>query len=246
MMTASSIGPLVAQLRQDILQKSGYSSVGQDRLVYPMYADWLKHFPFRKFPTGAVHQLLCGTEEEKAASIGFLLGVVRQFLSMDKPLIWISRSSGLFPSVLQSFGLSLQQYWGVQPEGESDLFWCTEQSLRYAGDAVVVATLPRLSFKQSRRFQLAVEQSGATGFILQEAQAGVQTTACVSRWRIQSIPSEPIANLPGMGRPAWRVVLERVRNGKPGAWDFYWQGSHLLEQTKLDATHQTLGRTQTG
>lgn len=244
-MTTNSIGPLVEQLRKDILLKSGYASVESDSTVIPLYAHWLKHFPFRKFPTGAVHEMIIGSLEERAASIGFLLGVVRQLLSRDKPLIWVSRLSGLYPSVLQAFGISLDQFWGVQPKSEAALFWSTEESLRYGKDAIVVADLPHLNFKQSRRFQLAVEQSGATGFLLQEARTGMQTTACITRWRVRSIPSEPIEQLPGVGRPAWRVSLEKVRNGRPGTWDFYWQGNRLLEQKKSTSA-KDLPRIQTG
>lgn len=244
-MTANSIGPLVEQLRKDILLKSGYASVESDATVIPLYADWLKHFPFRKFPTGAVHEMIIGTAEERVASIGFLLGVVRQLLAKDKPLIWVSRQSGFYPAILTAFGISVDRFWGVQPKSVQELFWCTEEALRYGKEAIVVADLPHLHFKQSRRFQLAVEQSRATGFLLQEARAGAQTTACMTRWRVRSIPSEPIGSLPGVGFSAWRVALEKVRNGKPGSWDFYWQGNRLLEQ-KSSAVLADLPRIQTG
>jgi protein ImuA len=79
-----------------------------------------------------------------------------------------------------------------------------------------------ISFTSSRRLQLAVEQSRVTGFILRHASRNLNTTACVSRWKITPLPSEPVEDLPGIGFPFWRVELLRIRNGKPGAWDVKW------------------------
>ena len=64
-----------------------------------------------------------------------------------------------------------------------------EEALKCAGLAAVIGELPELSFTTSRRFQLAVEQSRVTGFILRSNPRNLQPNACVSRWKIKSLPS---------------------------------------------------------
>jgi protein ImuA len=56
-----------------------------------------------------------------------------------------------------------------------------------------------IAFTESRRLQLAIEQSKATGFVLRHQVRNPGTTACVSRWRITSLPSETLDDLPGIG-----------------------------------------------
>src|SRR5690606_16345334 len=86
----------------------------------------------------------------------------------------------------------------------------------------VVGELREMSFTASRRLQLAVEQSQVTGFILRRTPTRLNTTACVSRWKITMLPGEPVDDLPGIGFPQWRVALLRIRNGYPGVWNVKW------------------------
>ena len=48
------------------------------------------------------------------------------------------------------------------------------------------------------------------------------TTACVTRWKISSVPSELNDDMPGVGFPRWKVELLKIRNGKPGSWTIEW------------------------
>ena len=73
-----------------------------------------------------------------------------------------------------------------------------------------------LNFTSSRRLQLAVEQSRVTGFIIREDPKQLGTTACISRWKINSLPSALPDKMPGLGFPRWQVELLKARNGKPG------------------------------
>jgi protein ImuA len=86
-----------------------------------------------------------------------------------------------------------------------------------------VGEIRDLSFTESRRLQLAVEQSQVTGFILRHNIRNINTTACVSRWKITTLPSALPDDLPGVGFPTWRVELLRVRNGKAGVWNIQWR-----------------------
>jgi protein ImuA len=35
--------------------------------------------------------------------------------------------------------------------------------------------------------------------------------------------------MPGVGFPAWKVALLKVRNGKPGTWKVEWSSNRLKE-----------------
>ena len=59
-----------------------------------------------------------------------------------------------------------------------------EEALKCDGIAAVVGEIQELSFTVSRRLQLAVEQSRVTGFILRNNPRNLNTTACVTRWKI--------------------------------------------------------------
>src|ERR1700684_950556 len=97
-----------------------------------------------------------------------------------------------------------------------------EEALKCSGLAAVVGEMPELSFTTSRRFQLAVEQSRVTGFVLRSHPRNLNTNTCVSRWKIKPLPSHAEDDLPGLGFPRWQVELQKIRNGKPGVWQVEW------------------------
>ena len=93
-----------------------------------------------------------------------------------------------------------------------------EEALKCDGLAAVVGETKELSFTASRRLQLAVEVSRVTGFVIRRYARNMNTTACVTRWKITSLPAMPEEGLPGVGFPHWNVELLKLRNGKPGNW----------------------------
>jgi len=105
---------------------------------------------------------------------------------------------------------------------DKDVLWVMEEALKCTGLAAVIGEVRGLDFKQSRRLQLAVEQSHVTGFVLRNQSAKIGSTACAARWQIKPLPSEAVDGLPGLGFPRWQVELLRVRNGQPGNWIIEW------------------------
>jgi protein ImuA len=87
---------------------------------------------------------------------------------------------------------------------------------------VVIGELTDLDFTASRRLQLAVEQSGVTGFIVRKQTSHPQVNACISRWKITSLPSFNRDQVPGVGFPRWNIELLKIRNGQPGTWQVEW------------------------
>jgi protein ImuA len=136
--------------------------------------------------------------------------------------IWVSASRTVFPPALKHFGLRPDHFLFIDLKREQDVAWATEESLKCRGISAVVGEMRNIDFTLSRRLQLAVEHSHATGFIIRSHNKKLNTTACISRWKITSLPSQLPDNLPGVGFPKWKVELLRMRNGKPGVWELQW------------------------
>ncbi|WP_261387496.1 ImuA family protein [Chitinophaga pinensis] len=106
-----------------------------------------------------------------------------------------------------------------------------EEALKCDGLAAVIAELPEIGFTQSRRLQLAVEQSKVTGFILRTSSRSVGTTASAARWQITPLPSAMENDMPGVGYPRWQIELLKVRNGRNGVWKMEWsEGRYTILQ----------------
>lgn len=76
----------------------------------------------------------------------------------------------------------------IRPASETDLLWCTEEALRAAPVALVIAEPERpLSLTTGRRLQLAAEAGGTTGLVL--IRAGQGSNAARTRWHCEPLPS---------------------------------------------------------
>jgi protein ImuA len=233
-------GDIISQLQKDILQWEGYRPppVGTRQLVGlgPVEAA----FPNGVFPLGTVHELVCGNTEQATACGGFVSGLLSVLMQNGGACLWISLSGNLFPGALKVFGIEPDRVIFIHLAKDKDVLWVMEEALKCTGLAAVIGELREVDFKQSRRLQLAVEQSHVTGFILRNRSDKMGSTACAARWKIKSLPSEPVDNLPGLGFPRWQVELLRVRNGQPGDWIIEWSDGkfkpvekEVLEQQKL-------------
>src|SRR4030095_9938777 len=146
--------------------------------------------------------------------------------------IWISSARTLFPPALKTFGIEPDQVIFIDLKKEKDVLWTMEEALKCNRLTAVLGELKEISFTESRKLQLAVEQSRVTGFILRHKPRSLNTIACVSRWRITSLPSESEDGMPGVGFPRWNVELLKVRNGKPGNWKVEWLSNRFQNITE--------------
>jgi protein ImuA len=229
------------RLQNEILQMQGLPPT--DDKVIDFALGPLRHaFPNSSFPTGAIHEFITENKESSAATGGFVAGLLTSLIKKRGAIVWISSSRKLFPPALKSFGIDPDQLVFVDLKNEKDVIWAMDEALKCDALSAVVAEMQNLDFTESRRMQLAVERSRVTGFVLRlpaspsrsplrQSEAGrqgtnprkINTTACVSRWKISSIASEPIDGMPGVGFPQWKVELLRIRNGKPGSWEIKWE-----------------------
>lgn len=229
---------ILAKLQTDILRLQGFrperSNPGVDAGLGPI----IQSFPNATFPTGCVHEFLTETKERSAVSHAFIAGLSGTLMKNQGVAVWISASRMVFPPALVNFGIQPDRFIFIDLKHERDVLWAMDEALKCAALSVVVGELNDLSFTASRRLQLAVEQSQVTGFIVRKELKKLQSSAAVSRWRITSLPSEPIQNLPGIGFPKWRVELLRVRNGKAGEWEVCWRDSAFRIENFTEAPHR--------
>ncbi|MCU0419899.1 MAG: Error-prone repair protein ImuA [Cyclobacteriaceae bacterium] len=218
------------RLRSDILRLQGLAPAG-DGVPALDLGVINKAFPNHTFPTAAMHEFVSATAEAVTAASGFLSGLLSSLVGNTGTALWITGPTLLFPPALAAWGLQPHRFLFLRLTNHKQALWAMEEALKSPALTAVVGEVRDISFTESRRLQLAVEQSRVTGFIINRSRkAG--TTACVSRWRITSLPSVPIDNLPGIGFPRWHVELLRIRNGKPGAWEVQWRNDHFIYPTE--------------
>ena len=212
---------ILKALQSDILRLQGFKSVSNGTLDIGL-GPIIKAFPSGSFPLGAVHEFLSTQIEDAASTNGFIAGLLSSLMGNNGITLWISSSRTLFPPALKSFGIEPDRFIFIDLQKEKDVIWAMDEALKCNALSAVVGEIREIDFTTSRRLQLAVEQSQVTGFILRNNYRKLNTTACVSRWKITPLASVVNDNLPGVGFPKWKVELLRIRNGKADTWDVQW------------------------
>lgn len=232
---------IITQLQQEILVLQGFKSA-QNAVFHIDLGPINESFPNGSFPLGAVHEFLTTGTEAVAATSGFIAGLLAPLMKNGGTSLWISASRTLFPPALKSFGIQPDRFIFIDLQKERHVIWAMEEALKCGALTAVVAEMKELSFTDSRRLQLAVEQSQVTGLILRNNFRQVNTTACLSRWKITPLHSIMEEDLPGIGFPQWKVELLRIRNGKAGVWNIKWEGGKFQPVYKFCAAIQELQR----
>ena len=228
---------IVQELQSEILRLEGFKSSS----VAPMnlgLGPLLKAFPKQTFPLGSVHEFLSFTEEDDSASIAFITSLLSSLMGISGTAMWISSNRRVFPPALGNFGVKPDGVIFVDLKNEKDLLPAMEEALKCAALTAVIGEVQDLSFIASRRLQLAVEESRVTGFVLRRNCGKINTTACVSRWRVKPLPSEALEDLPGIGFPLWKIELLRIRNGRPGVWTAMWKNGKFEDITCHGPDHE--------
>ncbi len=177
--------------------------------------------PGRGLALGAVHEVFAGgpAVEHGAAPALFAAGVLAR---RPGPVVWIVARRDLYPPALARAGLDPGRI--VFVEARQGALRAMEESLRHPGLAGVACEHEgRLHLTASRRLQLAAEATGALGFVLRRSRrfddpALDAPSAVSTRWRITGLPSRPplphAPDVPGLGRPVWRLDLLRCRGAQ--------------------------------
>src|SRR5688572_17427077 len=224
---ASGKADIIAALQKEILSLQGYKAEGDNTAVNVGLGPVIRSFPNAIFPTGAIHELLTEAPEHTAASGGFMAALLAALMQQGGACIWISTSRRYFPPALKAFGVEPDRFVFIDLNRERDVLWALEECLKCEGLAAVIADLAEISFTQSLRLQLAVEQSRVTGFILRTNPRKLNQIASTAQWRITPMPSQLDEGMPGVGFPRWQVELLKVRNGKAGKWKVEWSSGRF-------------------
>lgn len=226
---------IIETLQGEILRLQGLKFSGKPAVEMGL-GPINKSFPNNSFPLGVIHEFITSSPQEAAPTCGFVSGLLSTLLVDNGVAIWISAARTLFPPSLKTFGLNPDHIIFLDLEKEKDVLWAMEEALKCPAVSAVVGEMADISFTASRRLQLAVEQSCVTGFVIRRNCRKLNTTACVSRWRIVSLPSDSIDDLPGVGYPKWRVELLRIRNGKAGTWNIRWVNGFEVDLSTAPAS----------
>ena len=219
---ADSKQDILGRLKNEILVMQG-GSMGRGKEQINIGLDLVKEaFPQGCFPAAGIHEFISTGSESKAVSGGFIAALLNGLLKSRGICVWISTSRILFPPALATFGVPPDKIIFIDVKKENEALWAMEEVLKCDGFAAVIGEIQNISFTESRRLQLAVEQSRVTGFVLRNRQKNISNIACVARWQISSLKSRLPGSMPGVGFPHWKVELLKVRNGKPGSWNVEW------------------------
>jgi len=191
-------------------------------------------FPGQIFPTAAVHEFISYEATDAAATSGFITALAGKFMKTGGLCLWIGNERKIFPSALKQFGIEPDRIIFIKVTKTKDALWAIEEALKCEALTAVVGEIKELGFTESRRLQLAVEQSGVTGFIHRFQPLAENATACTTRWKIMPMASLSAENLPGIGQSCWEVQLLKVRNGRPDSWQVSWSDAHFIP---LDDKH---------
>ncbi|WP_017259529.1 ImuA family protein [Pedobacter arcticus] len=235
MATGATKRNIISRLKEDILRLEGFKSPATGKEVSFGLEMLENAFPYGVFPSSAVHEFLCDEEEDTAATNGFLAVLLSILMQNGRSCIWISPFPQVFPPALKNYGIHPDRIIFIQLRRDRDILWAMEEALKCSALAAVIAELQNLTFAQSRRLQLAVENNRITGFVLRKDSKKITTTACVARWRISPLPSFSEKGLPGVGFPQWQVELLKVKNGQPSVW----KATHTPEGLTVKSTEKS-------
>jgi protein ImuA len=219
---------IISRLQKDILLWQGFTPPLAGKAKGIGLGPLESAFPNGVFPTGTIHEMLCPTYEHAAATGGLIAGLLTRLMKQGGVCLWVSMHRQLFPAALASYDVEPHRVIFIDVKREKDLLWAMEEALKCEGLAAVIAEVRAISFAQSRRLQLAVENSKVTGFLLRNDPRKPGSTTCVARWQITPLPSQTHDDLPGVGFPRWQIDLLRVRNGNPGSWKLEWADGRFI------------------
>jgi protein ImuA len=222
---------IIQQLQREVRSLQGYKRASGDEKFNLGLGPIDMAFPEKTFPIGAVHELISHAPEDAAATNGFVSGLLGRLMHQGGACLWVSTNRSIFPPALKVFGVDPERIIFVDLTRQKEALWAVEEALKCEALAAVVGEISELNFVQSRRLQLAVEQSRVTGFIHRNNPKSENPVACVTRWKIKPLPSAIEDGMPGVGLPRWDVQLLKVRNGKPGSWQVEWSGGSFQHVT---------------
>ncbi len=192
----------------------------------------------------ALHELVADSYLDQPGTrditLALLASLMQRTTDPGAMVLWCQRSfdiaefGRLYGPGLKALGLPPERFLMVTGKRDADCLWAMEQGLASRSLLAVVGQVDRAGLIASRRLSLAASAHGSFCFLL-PVHAGQEPSAARTRWRVASAPSRPDPFDPkGLGKPAWRLTLERSPNGQVGHWIVEWDHAahhfHLVPQ----------------
>src|SRR6478735_4505048 len=159
---------IISQLQKDILSLQGLHAPKPGKEINLGLSAINHSFPNKSFPVNAVHEFISDAVENTAATGGFVSCLLSALMRKGGVCIWVSASRKIFPPGLTAFGIQPDRIIFVDLQKEKEVLWAMEEALKCEGLAAVIGEIKEISFTDSRRLQLAVEQSRVPGFLLRQ------------------------------------------------------------------------------
>lgn len=159
-----------------------------------------------------------GIADDSAATL-FIAGIAARAGGPAANILWAFGRRDLFAPGLARAGLGPNRLIHAEAGRDPDILAVMEEGLRHGGLCAVVGEVGRIGMTATRRLQLAAEEGGTIALLLRRWRRGhadplAEPSAALTRWRIASVPSEPLP-VEGVGRARWRLDLVRQRGGGP-------------------------------
>ncbi len=189
-------------------------------------------------PLAALHDIRADESRDGGAAAGFVLALAAQLAKSARltstedtqTIVWISeadlrRQTGrLHAPGLAALGLDPARVMEVTARTKSEALWAFEAALDCPAVSVAVCELRQvaLDLAVTRRCALRARDRGVTGFLMRLASPP-EPSAAEMRFAISPAPAGTIGGFAaGIGRMAWRLTLEKNRNGPTGAFSVEW------------------------
>jgi protein ImuA len=187
--------------------------------------------PCRGLPLGCIHEV---QNPGLASGIAFASLLAGRIPPVGGQLIYIASDRSFHPLGLLPQGVQPERWIHVTARSLQDLAWTVLETLRCPQVSAVLAVVKAADLTLCRRFQLAAESSGSTGFLLTDTTAKPAIASVITRWQISSIPAPPGATF---GEACWDINLIYCRGGRPGRWNTVWRNGQL---ESLELSSQTV------
>ena len=180
--------------------------------------------PWRGLPLGCIHQ---AGGPALAGGIAFAALLAARIPSSSGEIVYAAPGRGLHPLGLLPYGIRPERLIQVTARRAQNLAWAVLEALRCPQVGGVLAVLRSADLTLCRRFQLAAEENGTTGFLLYEEAspaAASSVASVITRWRIDSTQAPPGS---AFEEPCWDIELPYCRGGQPGRWSMAWRNGQL-------------------
>jgi len=178
--------------------------------------------PFSGLPLGCVHEV---QSPGLACGIAFTSLLAARIAGPAGQILYVSPHPGVHPPGLLHYGIRPEQWVHVTARSSLDLSWTVLEALRCPQVNAVLAVTKSADLTLCRRWQLAAEGSGATGFLLTDTTSRHSIASAITRWQISSIPAPADATFV---EPCWSIDLTYCRGGRPARWVAVWREESLV------------------